>query len=153
MVQQSGNMANEALVVEVVEWLETAAHNTDLERIARRIKERKPPFVVFRFVAHFVEGEITGIEYVVAHPVKDFQTDVGLTDQDMQLLREFVPTTPNTAIKIEFEMSGDGREMLCLSQVNYVPRGTTDQAVEELLGQMAKVFAVVGLPKDLVIEE
>jgi hypothetical protein len=152
MGQEHVNLANEALVVEVVHWLEAAAHNTDLARIARRISERKPPFVVFDLIAHFSAGEITGVEHVVKHPVKDFQIAVGLTDQEMRLLREFIGTIPNSEIRIGFEESERNGELLCLSQLNYVPRGTNDAAIQGLQDQLSKIFALSNVAEDCVFE-
>lgn len=145
-------MTNEALVVEVAEWLEKAADNTDLERIARRIGERRPRFVMVEFVMHWFAGEITGIEYVVKHPVQDFQAAVGLNESEMSLLREFIGTNANSNIRIGFEMSDEKGELLCLAQLHHVPRGTTMEAAKEIENQLTKIFAVSTVSENAVLK-
>jgi hypothetical protein len=150
---QDAVMANESFVVEVAEWLEKGAHDTDLVRIAGRIRERKPPFVRMRIITHLEAGEIKGIEYVVEHPVKDFQAAVGLTDEEMGLLREFVTTNADPCIKIGFQLCQELGETVCISQLNYVPQGATQQASAEILGLVSRIFSVSQLHKDFEIIE
>lgn len=139
---------NEAFVVEVAEWLETAAHSADMARVARRVRERGKGFVQMELTAHFVAGEVTGLEYSVRRPVGQFQADVGLTDEEKRLLRDFVAATPSNDITIAFEPSPEHGEVLRLSQLNYVPRGTTQQAIDELKSQIEQVFNVSEFAED-----
>src|SRR5947209_4437722 len=130
--------ADEARVMEIVEWLEKAAHDTDLERIANSfIKGIVPvadsldpkPIVTFQILLNFDGKELEMVEYVTMHPVAAFKDKTRLNKEELTLLKEFVETVPDSTIKIGFETDETG-EWLCLHQLNYIPKDRRKETLE-----------------------
>lgn len=141
-------MTNEDLVMDVVRWLEKAAYNTDFElicqRIADRMQEELAPFVEFVIDIQYAGLEPTAVRYVARHPVTSFQPGVGLSDEEMQLLKEFVATTPDVNIRIWFETRENVGELLCLSQLIYIPKDQRNAFIEKLKVLMKSVIHIGG---------
>ena len=62
--------------------------------------------------------------------------------KEMSLLREFVVTSADPTIKIVFETAGEDDGLICLSQLKYVPRGTKEQAIQDVKEELARIVSV-----------
>ncbi len=114
-------MKDENYVLELVDWLERAAHHSDFEEIMKRFREGLP--TTCRAVGVNVQGLLTNgpLEIVFKIPISEFQRATRISNAELTKVKEYLATIPDSDVTVMTGTDSEIGEVIVLTQSYWVP--------------------------------
>jgi hypothetical protein len=127
---------NEALALEVVEWIERCAHESQFDVVRERVA--KTPTSTTDSAAIALSDGI--VEIIFEMSMARIKSHVKLNDDEIMLLKDYLAAIPGNDIRIEVYNPVEGEEVVRMTRFHHVPRDKRIH-IERIMEEISKITA------------